>query len=217
MSTRELHKGIDNLKNYVLEMGAHAQKMVEGGMQALQEMNLDLARNVDKKKHKLREYDDRIEDEAFKLIALYSPMAIDLRRVTACLKINSYLYRIGRYGKVIAKIVKEIKNQPQVKLLVNIHHIFEHSNEMVSRALQAFHTEDTGLIYDFSARDDEVDDLRWAIFRECITYMMENPKYITVCSHYIMIARYYERIGDNACKIAEKTNYMVTGEWKDFS
>jgi len=84
--------------------------------------------------------------------------------------------------------------------------------KMIDDALKAFETEDISLIKDFEERDDTLDALRWSIFRECITYMMENPSTITGCAHYMMIARYLERCGDHACKIAEKVHYMVTGE-----
>ena len=84
--------------------------------------------------------------------------------------------------------------------------------KMIEDVLKAFETGDLSIIQDFAERDDNLDALRYSIFRECLTYMMENPKNITRCAHYMMIARYLERCGDHACKIAEKVHYMVTGE-----
>ena len=83
---------------------------------------------------------------------------------------------------------------------------------MIEDALKAFETEALSLIQDFAERDDTLDTLRYSIFRESLTYMMEDPKNITRCAHYMMIARYLERCGDHACKIAEKIHFMVTGE-----
>jgi len=86
---------------------------------------------------------------------------------------------------------------------------------MIQDALRAFENETVIDTEDFVSRDDELDSLRYSIFRECLTYMMEDPQKITRCSHYIMIARYLERCGDHACKMAEKIYYMVTGERKE--
>jgi len=86
---------------------------------------------------------------------------------------------------------------------------------MIEDALKAFENEDVSLIRDFEERDSEIDALRYSIFRECITYMMEDAKNITRCMHYAMVARYLERCADHACKMAEKINYMVTGERKE--
>ncbi|TFF87672.1 MAG: phosphate uptake regulator PhoU, partial [Promethearchaeota archaeon] len=87
----------------------------------------------------------------------------------------------------------------------------------IKHAIEAFDQESVRFVENFNERDDEVDDLRWSIFRECIIIMMENPNSITSCAHYMMIARYLERCADHACKIAEKTYYMVTGEHREFS
>ncbi|MBU4072405.1 MAG: phosphate transport system regulatory protein PhoU, partial [Candidatus Thermoplasmatota archaeon] len=83
---------------------------------------------------------------------------------------------------------------------------------MVDDALKAFETKELSYILDFKDREDTIDAMRYSIFREAISYMMEEPKYITRCTHYIMIARYLERCGDHACKMAEKIHYMITGE-----
>ena len=84
--------------------------------------------------------------------------------------------------------------------------------EMVEDALKAFETGDLKLVEGFSEKDDSLDSMRWSIFRECVTYMIEDPKNITQCAHYIMIAKYLERVADHACKMSEKIHYMITGE-----
>jgi phosphate transport system protein len=156
--------------------------------------------------------DEKLEEKAFQLIALYQPMAKDMRTIGCCLKIITYLARIGRYGKDIAKITKEISNESHVSKLISIPHMNEMVCSMVNDALKAFKTEELSLISDFSERDDDIDALRYSIFRECLTYMMEDPKKINRCAHYMIIARYLERCGDHACKMAEKIHYMITGE-----
>lgn len=218
MSQTELHKEIIQLKNEVLDMGRLAVSMLENAIKSLNTLDIELAKEVVHIKHRIRNYDTKIEEKALKLIALYQPMAIDLRRLACILKMITYLTRIGRYGKDIAQVIKRDFDKKQNLLkLVNLQHIYEHVRDMINDALKSFDKSDISLIKDFEERDNEVDQLRWAIFRECITYMMENPKYITTCAHYIMFARYLERCGDHACKMAEKIQYMVTGKHVEIS
>lgn len=213
MSKSELHREIIKLKQEVLDMGKLALNMLEGSIISLNAHDFELAKDIIHEKHKIRDYDANIEERTLKLIALYQPMAIDLRRLACILKTITYLTRIGRYGKDIAGVVhRNLSERKNYRTLVNLQHIFEHVKDMITLALEAFDKGDISYIKDFGERDDEVDKLRWAIFRECITYMMEDTKCITPCAHFIMFARYIERCGDHACKIAEKVHYMVTGE-----
>jgi phosphate transport system protein len=134
-------------------------------------------------------------------------------RVIACsLKVITASVRLGRYGKVIANIVKDISNKPHIANLMSIPHMAELVIEMVDDSIKAYETDDLRLINEFSTRDDTIDALRHSIFREGITYMMEDPRNISRCTHYIMVARYLERCADHACKIAENVHYMETGE-----
>jgi phosphate transport system protein len=153
-----------------------------------------------------------IEEAALRLIALYQPMARDLRSIVCALRMNVALFRIGRYGKDIANLVEGLSEKPHIGNLMNLPHMADLVCAMIDDALKAYRTEDIVLIEGMSRRDDVVDDLRYAIFRESVTYMMEDPKNITRCMDYVMVARYLERCGDYACDIAEQVCYMVTGE-----
>lgn len=214
---KEMHKEIVELKHQVLEMATLAASMLNDSIKALLNQDLELAKQVDKQKHPLRNYDDNIEERTLKLLTLHQPMAKDMRRIATILKVITYLTRIGRYGKDIAKVTLELKTAGSPNRLVNLQHMQEHVDLMISRAIEAFDKADVSFVEDFGERDDEVDQLRWSIFRECITYMMEDAKCITPCAHYIMVARYLERCGDHACKIAEKVHYMVTGQHVEIS
>jgi len=207
-----LHEDLKKMKRKVIEMGELAKEMLYDSMEALEKQDVELAEEVISKKKKLADMDVEIEEKTLQLIALYHPMAKDMRTVACILKTITYLTRIGRYGKDIANIAKELSDKPHVAKLVEIPYMAEMVCKMIDDALKAFETEDISLIKDFEERDDTLDALRWSIFRECITYMMEDPKNITRCAHYVMIARYLERCGDHVCKIAEKIHYMVTGE-----
>ena len=207
-----LHEDLKKMKRKVIEMGELAKEMLHDSMEALEKQDVELAEEVISKKKKLADMDVEIEEKTLQLIALYHPMAKDMRTVACILKTITYLTRIGRYGKDIANIAKELSDKPHVAKLVEIPYMAEMVCKMIDDALKAFETEDMSLIKDFEERDDTLDALRWSIFRECITYMMEDPKNITRCAHYVMIARYLERCGDHVCKIAEKIHYMVVGE-----
>ena len=208
----KFHDEIDKLKEDVLKMGYLATEMLTLSVEALRERNMEKADYVNTKKEEIADMDEKLEEKAFQLIALYQPMAKDMRTIACCLKIITYLTRIGRYGKDIAKIATEIIDEPHVSKLVSIPHMNDMVRSMVNDALKSFKTEDLSLLEKFSQRDDDIDSLRYSIFRECITYMMEDPKNIERCARYVMVARYLERCADHACKMAEKIHYMETGE-----
>jgi phosphate transport system protein len=203
---------IFELKKEVVAMGHLASDMLEDSMTALLNKDIELARITEKKKHKIRELDADIEAKALNILMLYQPMAIDLRRLATILKMITYLARIGRYGKDIANVVEELSKKQYPSPITNLTHMWEHVKTMIHTSLEAFENSDISHLDKLTTLEDEVDEMRWSTFRECITYMIEDPKTITSCAFFIMIARYLERCGDNACKIAEKVHYMVTGD-----
>ncbi len=214
MSDR-LHEELKKLRRGVIKMGDLAKEMLHYSIEALKKQDVELAERVISKKKNLADMDAEIEEKALQLMALYHPMAKDMRTVACILKTITYLTRIGRYGKDIANIAKELSDKPHIAKLVEIPYMAELVCKMIDDALKAFETENLSLVRDFEERDDMLDALRWSIFRECLTYMIEEPTAITRCAHYMMIARYLERCGDHTCKIVEKVHYMVTGERKE--
>ncbi|MHA1660698.1 MAG: phosphate signaling complex protein PhoU [Promethearchaeota archaeon] len=212
-----MHEEIINLKKEFIEMANLALSMLNDAIKALINKDIELAKTVDERKRSIRDYDVDMEEKVLKLIALYQPMAIDLRRLATILKNITYLYRLGRYGKDIAAVVKYFVDLPPLSESLGIKHIWEHVKPMIEDAIEAFDVENISKLKDFEERDNEVDQLRWSIFRESVSYMMEYPKYITACAYILMIARYLERCGDHACKMAEKIHYMVTGDHIEIS
>ena len=209
---KKFHIELKQTKKEVDKMGHLAKDMLTKSVEALIDIDKEKANLVISNKIELADMDDKIEDKTLRLIALYQPMASDLREIACILKMITYLNRIGRYGKDIAKLVFEFEKEGHVKKLVSIPHMASIVESMIKDALYAFENGDISKFNDFIARETTVDELRYSIFRECLTYMMEDPKVITRCTYYIMIARYLERCGDHACKIAEKIIYMVNGE-----
>ncbi len=211
----EFHSELKELKKRVVKMGNLAQDMLQKSVKALKEQDTDLARDVLNCKQQIAVMDEEIEQDALKLITLYAPMAKDMRQIASVLKIITYIARIGRYGKDIANITLEISGKPHVKELVSIPYMAKEVDSMITDALTAFENEEVDTIDGFTSREKTVDELRYSIFRECLTYMMEDSKTIKRCARYIMVARYLERCGDHAVKMAEKIYYMVTGEHID--
>ena len=209
---KKFHIELEELKNDVLKMGKLATSMMCNAVEALINLDVKKADEVNSKKKKLAKMNVDLEEEALRLIALYQPMAIDMRTIACCLKMIISLHRIGRYGKDIANVAKEISPGPHIKKIISIPHMNEIVCKMINDALTAFSTGNLDLIKDFTQRDNDVDALRYSIFRECISYMIEDPKNITICTHYILVARYLERCGDHACDMAEEINYMVSGK-----
>ena len=208
----KFHTELEQLRENTLTMGYLALEMLSKSMEALEKQERTLAQSVIDRKKELADWDERNEEYALRLIALYQPMAGDLRTIATSLKMITYLTRVGRYGKDIAKLAIRLADQPPIDGMMSLPHMGGLVCTMIKNALKAYETGDLSFINGIGKMDDQVDDLRKTIFRESITHMMEDPATITRCTDYVMIARYLERCGDHACKIAEKVHYMVTGE-----
>jgi len=212
MSKEKFQKGLDGIIEDIQKMGEHALDMLTDAVNAFKEQDMDLAQSVYDRKDKLDFYDRDIEERALRLLTLYQPMAGDLRTIATILKMDTYLNRIGRYGKDIAKATQSMGDRPHLAKLIVIPQQARTVRGMIEDALIAFRESDIAPIADITDRDNEVDAMRDTIFRECVTYMAEDPTNITPCTHYILVSWHLERCGDHACKIAEKVHYMVTGE-----
>ena len=208
----KFHTELDRLKQDTIELTQLARKMLSDAVDALLVQDCTKAMNVVSKKRLLREQTIGLEDRAYQLIALHQPMAKDMRVIVCILKMVTAAERIGRYGKDIANMTKRLKDQPEFVQPLPMSHMAELVTGMIDDAVTSFKTENLDLIKDFSLRDDTVDALWHTIFRETLTFMMEEPRVITRSTYYIMVARYLERSGDHACKMAENIHYMITGE-----
>ena len=208
----KFHAELKNLKKDTVAMAHLGRAMLRTAVDALIRQDKELAASVVAQKDEIHRMEVAIEEHCYQLIALNQPMAKDMRVIACTLKVITASMRIGRYGKVIANIVREISDKPHIANMMSIPHMADLVIDMVDDAVLAYDKDDIAIIGDFSARDDTIDALRHSIFREGITYMMEDAKNISRCTHYIMAARYLERCADHACKIAENVHYMHTGE-----
>lgn len=196
----------------MLDLAGFSRNMLCDALKALTIEDIEAAYEVASRKKHIQEAVIDLEDRTYQLIALYQPMAKDMREIACILKIISSAERIGRYGKDIANMVKHLKDQPVFIQPLPIMHMAGMVIGMIDDVIHAFEIDSIEPIKEFSRRDDTVDALWHSVFRETLTFMMENPKTITRGTYYIMVARYLERSGDHACKMAENVYYMVTGK-----
>ncbi len=210
--SEKFHSELDQLKHDSIEMSRFARTMLADAVKALIEEDILNATEVKSRKRELRDRTISLEDRAYQLIALYQPMAKDMRVIVCILKIIAGAERIGRYGKDIASMARHVVNEPACPQLPPLTHMAELVTDMIDDATTAFEKESLTLIREFSSRDDTVDALWHSIFRQTLTLMMENPKTITRYTSYIMAARYLERCADHACKMAENIHYSISGE-----
>jgi phosphate transport system protein len=208
----KFHIELENLRQDTLAMARFARDMLNESLQALAEQDVERAKEIVSRKKQVRETTIALEERTYQLIALHQPMAKDMRVIACTLKIITSAERIGRYGKDIANMVKHIKGQPEFVQPLPLSHMAKQVIAMIDDTLVAYETENLERIAGLSFRDDAVDSLWHSIFRETLTFMMENPKLITRSTYSIMVARYLERSGDHACRMAENVHYMVTGE-----
>jgi len=213
----KFHEELKELQREFCEYGIFASLMLKDSFEALKTGDADLAAEVNARKKILSDRSDYFDERLLTLIALHQPMAQDLRTIICTLKMNTALYRIGRYGKDIAILVPDFAASGHLGRMLNLPYMAELVFSMIDDTLEAYRSGNISLISDFSGRDDRVDDLRYSVFREGITYMMEDPRNIGRCMDYVMIARYLERCGDHCCSMAEKIHYMATGEKVDIS
>lgn len=213
MSTRKVFvEELESLNNEVTLMATLAKEAIEKGVRAFVEGNLELLDEVERLDEELFNLDLTIEKHCLDLIALHAPVAGDLRTVGTCLKIITDLNRIGRYALDIAEFVKELNGHRHFKKLVSIPHMAELVVSMVTAAVKSFVDGDVEEARSLFGKDDEVDHLWESILRESITYMIEDPRKISMGTYYILVARYLERIADHSVNIGERVIYMVTGK-----
>jgi phosphate transport system protein len=210
--SEKFHAELDQLKQDSIEMARFSQQMLADAVQTLVTEDITNAVEVKSRKRELRDRTIDLENRAYQLIALYQPMARDMRVIVCILKIIAGAERIGRYGKDIASMTRHIIDEPACPQPPPLAHMADLVIDMIDDVITAFEKENLSLIEDLSSRDDTIDDLWHSIFRQTLTIMMENPKTITRYTSYIMAARYLERCADHACKMAENVHYSISGE-----
>jgi phosphate transport system protein len=206
---RHFHEELEALKQTLLAMGGLVEDQIRRVTTALLERDSGAARDVIERDRQVNAYDVEVDEKCVELLALHQPAAGDLRFITTAMKIVTDLERIGDQAVNIAQRVLELNRESQLKPYIDLPRMAERAQRMVKESLDAFVARDTELARQVCAEDGAVDDLNHQIFRELLTFMMEDPKTIPRAIRLILIARFLERVADHATNIAEMVVYMV--------
>jgi phosphate transport system protein len=214
--TDHTHKAFDidlqELIRMVAEMGGLAEKQIGGAIDALDRHDVTLARRIVVDDARIDALQREIEEKAILTIARRQPMAVDLREIVAAMRVANDLERIGDLAKNIAKRVAalDVEFHPQ-QILRGVEHMAELVLAQVKEVLDSFARRDFTKALAVWRGDEEIDAVNNSLFRELLTYMMEDPRYISFCIHLLFCAKNIERMGDHATNIAETVYYMVEG------
>jgi phosphate transport system protein len=211
MERHHFQKELGALKERLLAMGGLAEHRVRTAMQGVVEHDNRLIEEVLNGDVPLNELHIDIDDLCLKLLALHSPMAADLRAVMAAIKINSDLERVGDMAVNIAEAGRRYASHPPVKKLIDIPRMATTAQSMLRDALDSYVRGDMELAQRVLDEDDVLDALKTQVFRDLLTYMLQDPDTIEPALDLILISRHLERIGDHATNVAEDVIFMVSG------
>ena len=203
---------LNHLKEMVLRMGGLVEKMTHQAVQALVERKREKFSEVTEMEKQVNRLHMDIDEIALGMIALRQPTATDLRFITAAMKINTDLERIGDQAINIVEQAEKLVSVPPVKPLIDIPRMAEIAEEMLKAALDAFVQGNVELAYRTIERDDAVDQLKDQVFRELLTFMMADASTIARSMDLILVSRHLERIADHATNICEDVIFMVKGK-----
>jgi len=201
---------LEQLKARLLEMGGLAEDRVRSAIRALVERDSDLVERVLNGDQPINQLHIEIDSRCFKLLALYQPMAVDLRAIVAGVKINTDLERVGDLAVNIAEAARRYLRHAPVKELIDIPRMADIAHGMLRDALDSYVKRDTALAREVLNQDDTLDALKTQVFRELLTYMLQDPHTIEPSLDLILVSRHLERIGDHATNIAEDVIFMVS-------
>ncbi|WP_027141968.1 phosphate signaling complex protein PhoU [Mesorhizobium sp. WSM3626] len=201
------------LAKRIAAMGGHAERMVEQAVAALVNADPGLAQKVIRDDIVLDEGQREIDDKAIIIIAKRQPMATDLREIVGAIRISADLERVGDLGKNVAKRVVAVTDGRQpISLFRGLEALANLALTQLKEVLDVYASRSVDKIGFVRDRDDQIDAMYTSLFRELLTYMMEDPRNITPCTHLLFCAKNIERIGDHATNIAETIYYIVTGD-----
>jgi len=212
-TVKQFDEELKSLSEMIAEMGGLAEKLVADSITALLRRDLNGAQRVIATDRAVDRLQNQIEEKAVLTIAKRQPMAVDLREIISALRVSNDLERIGDLAKNIAKRVIAIEGQLQPpKIAGGVDHMAELVLAQLKKVLDAYARRDVAKALEVWQRDGEIDALYTSLFRELLTYMMEDPRNIGFSTHLLFCAKNVERIGDHATNIAETIHYLATGE-----
>ncbi len=212
MPHRHFDEELSDLKTKLLRMAAQAEDQIDKALTALVTRDSALAREVIERDHLVNALDVEIDEESIRLLALHQPAARDLRLVTTAMKIATELERISDLAENVCERAIELNEEPQLKPYIDIPTMGNMARMMVKQSIDAFVKDDAALARKVLTDDDYVDDLMEQIFRELLSFMIEDARTITRAIRLSFIAKYLERMADHATNIAELVVYLVEGK-----
>mgnify|MGYP003955382029 FL=1 len=210
---KSFDEDLGQIENMILEMGGMVENQIMLSIKALISRDEELATSVRQSDKAIDALEAQVDEQALKILALRQPMASDLRNVICAMKVASNLERVGDYAKNIAKRTVALNDTVSIgsseKTLKRMGNMVQ---RMVNDVLNAYVSKDLDMASELITRDEEVDHMHNTLFRELLTYMMEDPRNITTCMHLLFIAKNIERMGDHTTAVAEQIHYVVTGQ-----
>jgi len=203
---------LEMLQSRLLEMGGLAEERVRACIEALESRDLNTVAQVMAGDEPINQLHIEIDNRCFRLLALYQPMATDLRAIVSAVKINTDLERVGDLAVNIAEAAQRYSSHPPVKKLIDIPTMGGIAQTMLRDALDAYVRRDTALAHAVLNADDQLDGLKTQVFRDLLTYMLKDAATVEPALDLILISRHLERIGDHATNIAEDVIFMVSAQ-----
>jgi phosphate transport system protein len=202
---------LEALAASVAQMGGLAEAQLADAIEAIGKRDTALAESAVGGDRQIDQLQQSIEDQALKLLALRQPMAVDLRETLAAIKIAAELERIGDLAKNIAKRAIVLNREPPIRLTQSLARMGRQALAQLKHVLDSYSDRDAGAAESVWRHDGEIDETYNSLFRELLTYMMEDPRTIGLCTHLLFVAKNIERTGDHATNIAEVVYHMVSG------
>ena len=209
---KKYEEDLKRLRDHILQMGGLVEDQIQKAVNSLVKRDSPLAEAIIERDHEVNHLDVEIDDLCIRLLALHQPAGKDLRFITTALKITTDLERIGDMAVNICERALELNWEPQLKPYIDIPRMAGISQRMIHESLDAFVREDTELALKVCKDDQEVDDLNSQVFRETVSYMIEDPHTINRAMKVGFVSKYLERIADHATNIAEMVVFMVKGK-----
>jgi len=209
---KHLHREIDNLKKMILALGARVEENVYKAVRALEERNRGLAEEVIEADAEVDQEEVDVEEECLKVLALYQPVASDLRLIVSLLKINSDLERVGDLAVNIAERALFLSTQDRPNIPLDFTKMVEKTRGMLRKSLDALVNRDAGIAHDVMGADDEVDEINREMYVLIQAEIRKDPDRLESLIHLLSCSRHLERIADHATNIAEDVIYMIEGE-----
>jgi len=211
-AVRHFQAELEALHGRLLEMGGLAEERVRIAVRGLVTRDAESIETSLRGDEPINRLHIEIDDRAFRLLALHQPMATDLRSIVAAVKINTDLERVGDLAVNIAEAAKRYVTHPPVKKLIDIPRMGDIAQAMLRDALDSYVHRDVTLAHSVLDRDDELDSLKTQVFRELLTYMLQDPATVQPSLDLVLVSRHLERIGDHATNVAEDVIFMVSAK-----